>query len=90
LQTEYPKLNGEDLGTWWLYENLNTHIQEFRTAKNKPIRNPLKKHKSSWKPKDSALIDEYYDQATRDAVQRYFEADFEKYNELKGTGDEAV
>ena len=90
LQTEYPKLNGEDLGTWWLYENLNTHIQEFRTAKNKPIRNPMKKHKSSWKPKDPALIDEYYDQATKDAVQRYFEADFEKYNELKGTGDEAV
>lgn len=90
LQTEFTKLGGEDLGTWWLYDNLDTHVNEFKADKGIRIKYPMKKHKSTWKPKDPALIDEYYDQATRDAVQRYFEADFEKYNELKGTGDEAV
>lgn len=90
LQTDFTKLNGEDVGTWWLYDNLATHLNEFVASKGISIRYKLPKHKSTWKPKDPVLIEQFYDQATKDAVQRYFEADFEKYYELKGTGDEAV
>ncbi len=92
LQTEYTTtLNLGDIGTYWLFEDLESHIDAFKEQhgwvdadKPRHWKNyNLIKRRSTWTAKNEALVDEYYDQATRDAVQSYFEADFEKYNELK-------
>ena len=90
-QTEYTVTNNlGDIGTYWLYDNLQSHIDSFKETRgwvdsDKPRGwkyYNLNQRRNTWKAKDQALIDEYYDQATRDAVQAYFEKDFEKYNEL--------
>jgi hypothetical protein len=83
LQTDYVKVNNQDLGNWWLYENLNNHINDFVNNNNVEIKSDLKRFKSINKANKSDIIDEYYDKKTMDAVLKYYEKDFEKYYELK-------
>jgi hypothetical protein len=83
LQTEYSLLNGVDCGTWWLYNKLDTHVKNFCNVKGVNSSLELPKYKGTWTPKDQDLFDEYYDQKTIDAVQKYYEKDFEKLFELE-------
>jgi hypothetical protein len=83
LQTEYSVVNGKDLGEWWLYENLNDHLVEFVKGAGAWRQKQLEQRKGTYKPKDPRLLDLYYDSATKDAVQKYYEKDFEKYESLK-------
>ena len=61
----------------WKYENLNQELELF--SKNHSIKHPIKKHKSGKRPQKpmNELVEEYYDQKTKDAVLKYYKADFE-------------
>lgn len=83
LQTDYPKLNGEDCGTWWSYNKLGDHLDEFNKSRGIVPVTKLENRKGTWTPKDQSLFDEYYDEKTRDAVRKYYEKDFEKMFELE-------
>lgn len=83
LQTEYSKLDGADCGTWWLYNKLDQHVEDFCKEKNVQASMSLPNHKGNWTPKDQSLFEEYYDEKTTDAVKKYYERDFEKLFELE-------
>lgn len=78
LQTDYLKIGDENVGEFWNYDNLDEHIEQFIEQYGKP-RFPIKQFKSNIKPKNDNLINEYYDVATRKAVEEYFAKDFELY-----------
>ena len=82
-QSEYTTLNGIDYGEHWLYDNLKDHLNDFIKDHQSVVR--LQNYKSSLRNRmdKEKLIDEYYDQKTLDAVKRYYEKDFELYEELK-------
>lgn len=83
LQTDYARLDGEDLGTWWNYNKLGNHLEEFAKSRGVTPNSSLQNRKGNWTPKDQSLFDEYYDEKTRDAVRKYYEKDFEKMFELE-------
>ena len=79
LQSKYFELFGVDRAkTWWLYDDLNNEIAKF--AKD---RVDLPTYKTNYKPKDENLIEQYYDQKTKDAVMKYYEKDFELIDSLR-------
>lgn len=82
LQTDYAKLNGVDRGTWWIYNKLDKHLEEWCGQNNLPRALKLKNFKGNYTPKHYELVDEYYDEKTRSAVLKYYEKDFEKLIEL--------
>lgn len=84
-QCEYLTIGDETVGEYWLYENLNNHLAAF-SEDRKPKQNvalPTYKSRQRTSLDKERLIDEYYDQATKDAVLRYYEKDFELYESLK-------
>ena len=78
LQSDYLKIGDENVGEFWKYDNLDYHIEQFIEQHGKP-EFPIKQFKSNIKPKNDNLINEYYDAATRKAVEEYFAKDFELY-----------
>lgn len=78
LQTDYLKIGDESVGEFWNYDKLDNHIDKFIFKYGEP-QYPIGKFKSNFKPKDENLVSEYYDLATRKAVEKYFEKDFEEY-----------
>jgi len=83
-QTDYLTIDGIDRGDWWVYENLDTHINEFIEKNTLTLKTGLKNFKSQIRPKDKSIVDKFYDQKTIDAVKKYYEKDFEKYYNLTG------
>lgn len=83
LQSDYLKIGDESVGEYWAYEYLSDHINTF-IEENQPkslVSLPkYKSHHRSILDKDK-LLDEYYDQKTRDAVMKYYDKDFELYME---------
>lgn len=82
LQSDYLKVDGIQLGEYWLYDNLNNHIDQFIKEKGKP-KHQLNSYKSQFKPKDQDLINQYYDDKTREAVYNYYKADFDLIEQLR-------
>lgn len=84
LQSDFMKINGKiyDNTYYWLYDNLNDCISTFTKSIDKPIVWDLQQRKSGIKPKNNNLINEFYDTATRRAVEEYYAADFELYEKL--------
>lgn len=78
LQTDYLKIGDESVGELWKYDNLDEHVEQFIAEYGRPMF-PLKLFKAGFKPKNADLINEYYDAATRKAVEEYFAKDFEAY-----------
>ena len=83
LQTDYVSIDGEDVADWWIYENINDKLTEFVKSKGVWRNELLKNHKGTYTPKDPEIMNKFYDQKTRDAVRKYYEKDFEKYESLK-------
>jgi len=73
-QMDYVKLDGcvTDNVEIWKYEDIANHIQF-----------PIQKHKSDKRPQTdiNLLVEEYYDNATKEAVIEYYKEDIEKYHE---------
>ena len=83
LQTDYPVYNGVDYGTYWKYEDLSEKLADFAESKGKEVTD-LRNYKSNIgtnTPK-SLLVDEFYDDATKKAVLKYYEKDYDKYMSL--------
>lgn len=81
LQTDYTTVNGVDHGTWWVYENIESHVREFEKKHGK-AKSILGKLKAGITPLDK--INEFYDDKTRRAVYEYYQKDFNLYEALKG------
>lgn len=84
-QYDYCVLNGKNLGTYWLYENINEKLDSFVQENNIKVKNGLQQYKSNYRSRKDTdnLIKEYYDEATRRAVENYYSKDFELYESLK-------
>lgn len=83
LQTDFLTLDGVPMGKFLLYEKLTDHLDCIIKEKKIKIKKPLAKFKSQFRKRPmEELIDEYYDDATRDAVVSYYEADWIKYREM--------
>lgn len=78
LQTDYLKIGDTNVGTYWKYDALDDHIRSFIDRHGEP-QHPIKTFKSNFKPKNENLVSDYYDAATRRAVEAYFAKDFEEY-----------
>lgn len=83
LQSDYGKLNGERITTPWVYDFIPEHLAHFAARRRVEPDTPLAKFKSGIKPERQTLIDDYYDAATKRAVEQYFAQDFELYHQLK-------
>ena len=89
LQSDYLKIGDTNVGEFWLYENLNEHLSKFKSdvEPRKSVDLPVYKSSHRKNLDKQNLIDEYYDQATLDAVHRYYEKDFELYESLLRNGN---
>ena len=85
LQSDYLKIGDQSVGEWWLYDDLDKHLAEFKSQYPLPNNIELPTYKSSFrKSVDKAKqLDEYYDDATRDAVLDYYARDVDLYERLK-------
>lgn len=86
LQSDYLKIGDQSVGEWWLYEDLNERLAEFQTEYQPKTNVELPTYKSSFRKNvdKQKLIDEYYDDETREAVLTYYNADAKLYERLKG------
>jgi hypothetical protein len=84
LQSTFLTYRGKEIGTWWLYDRLDEHIQEFVETYNIDIKQPLKHQNKSLQNVDiKDWVDTFYDEATLAAVNKYYEKDIEIYEGLK-------
>ena len=77
-QSDYLKIGDENVGEFWNYDSLHIHTATFASKYGKP-QHGLQAFKAGIKPTDPNLINDYYDAATRKAVEEYFAKDFEIY-----------
>jgi hypothetical protein len=71
---------------FWLYENLEDHIEDFKKEYN--IRSDAFLKKINLTREDDtiqtkSLIDKFYDDELKDIIQKQYADDFKLYNELK-------
>lgn len=78
-QYQYGCLGDNHVAECWLYQDIDLHLQEFVSQLGVDINIDLAKYKSNMR---SGQMDDFYDQHTRSAVERYYEKDFEIYNRL--------
>jgi hypothetical protein len=83
LQSDYTMFGDKQIGTFWLYDNLDYYLNQYIKDNNINAVNKLASFKSSIKPKDDNLIQEFYDKATLKAVEEYYAKDIELYEKLK-------
>lgn len=81
LQSEYPVYNGVSYGPMWKYEDVARKLEEFVQENFIQVKSPIERYKSQYKKKNKVL-DDYYDEATRKAVEKYYAKDFEVYESL--------
>ena len=82
LQADFCKLNGEYIGEYWLYENLENHLNQFMKDIKVESLYPLAKHKSGFRKNRGNEIQ--FDEESISKLKKVFAKDFELYNELKG------
>ncbi len=79
-QSDYLKINGimHTNCDIWKYDNIDLHLQEFINNYKIDERFKLETYKSNKRPNDIKELENlYYDDATREAVYRYYREDFE-------------
>jgi hypothetical protein len=85
LQSSFLTYKGQNIGEWWLFDDIQKHIDEFSETHNIQIKVPLMwKNKSL--PKNRLTKDYlswFYDDAALKAVNKYYEKDIEIYEGLK-------
>lgn len=83
LQSDYGKIDGEFVTTPWVYDYIPEHLAHFAARRGVAPETPLAKFKSGIKPERQDLLSDYYDTATKRAVEQYFSKDFDLYHTLK-------
>lgn len=82
-QVDYLKIDGEPVGNFWAYEDIQSKLDDFVSRYGVDIKHPLQTYKSQFKPTDhEKLIEDYYDDYTRDKVLEYYKDDWELYQEI--------
>ncbi len=84
-QMDYVKINGVQAKNieLWDYNNIDQKLYDMSIGRK--INTKLSKHKSDRRPKVDIeeLVNEYYDDDTRKAVEIYYEEDIEFLNRIK-------
>jgi hypothetical protein len=84
LQTSFLEYEGKQIGKWWLFDNIQKHIDEFVEENNINVKYPLEwKNKSIRGHLTKDYIHTFYDAASLSAVNKYYEKDIELYERLK-------
>lgn len=81
VQTDLLKLNGNQVGRYWLYENLEKELSNFMYHRKIRIDHPLPKHKTDTRKVRKDEIE--FDEASLNDIKQHFKNDFELYEELK-------
>lgn len=80
-QTSFSKYNGETLGEYWLYEDLEKELNNFMDELGLEITSPLPNHKAGFrKNKDQEFV---FSQRSIDRIRHHFKEDCETYERLK-------
>lgn len=79
-QSDFLKLGGKFVGTYWLYQNINREIDSFMQSLDLPIIHEIPKHKSEFRKKSN--IDIEFDCEMANKIRIYFKEDFELYERL--------
>ncbi len=86
LQSSFLTYQGKEIGQWWLFENIQQHIDDFSAQNNIKVNFPLE-----WKNKSIGgrtnftkdWLHVFYDDASLAAVNKYYQKDIELYEGLK-------
>lgn len=80
-QTDLLKYNGEICGEFWLYENLNDHVEAFMKDIGVEIKYPMPRHKAGFRKNRDNEIE--FDNEVITKLQNHFTDDFRIYSKLK-------
>jgi hypothetical protein len=84
LQSSFLEYKGQNIGTWWLFDNIETHINDFTKTYDIDVKHPLRVQNKSIKNRDTKeYVETFYDADTLAAVNKYYEKDIELYEGLK-------
>lgn len=87
-QSDFSRLNGEIIGEHWLYEDLQSHVNDFMQELNLPISYPMPNHKSNYRKNKKDEIE--FDDESLAKIKNVFANDFKLYNELKERRDASI
>lgn len=80
-QTDLLKLGNGLIGEFWLYENIEDHLEDLIKSLKIDVKVPLQKYKSTFRKNRNNEIE--FDKDSLDQIKSLFEKDFYVYNELK-------
>ena len=84
LQSTFLTYNGKEIGTWWLYDHIDTHISDFVKQYDIKVIKPLQRENNSFQQQETKFfINKFYDNKTIAAVEKHYEKDFELYERVK-------
>lgn len=84
-QSDLLKINGEQVGEYWLYENLEQKLFDFLYDRKIEVKYPLPQYKAGIRKSRKNEI-EFDEQSLKD-IRNHFKQDFELYEKLKnGSG----
>ena len=80
LQSSFLNFNGKQYGEYWLYENLDKHIETFIKEKGIWVRHNLPQHKSSFR---NGHDDLRFDHESISRLRNVFQEDLNLYSTIK-------
>jgi len=80
-QTGFSKYNGESLGEYWLYENLEHEVKSFLYDLGIPVTVPMPKHKTGFRKDRNNEFQ--FDEESISSIKHHFKEDCEVYEQLK-------
>lgn len=84
FQYEFLKYKDAYIGTWWCYDYISSHIEEFIKTYDIQVKVPLQKINQSIRTRKSKeFIDVYYTPELKKIVSEYHKKDLELYNTVR-------
>jgi hypothetical protein len=84
LQSSFLTYEGKQLGQWWLFDNIDHHINDFVDTYGIDVKRPLLTQNKSIKNHDTKeYLSTFYDADTLRAVTKYYEQDIELYHRMR-------
>ena len=79
-QTDLLMYEGKLRGEFWLYENLDSHVNQFMKDIGVEIKHPMPQHKAGFRKDRSSEIQ--FDDQVMNSLKSHFSLDFEIYESL--------
>jgi hypothetical protein len=70
-------------GTWWCYDTLDSHIKDLIQKYTIEVKVPFGHHNQSSLVPTHKLVDQFYDESTKNLVRSAQQLDFELYERVK-------